>query len=142
MLSTNAVLTAAASADDLIDKMELATDVFNKAEQEFLAAYQTAAASGTRHSDDIRMIDLLKKYFMMKGHGKLADADAVMTVLIAADGVIDKLELATGQLNLGERDQLARIQSAGGSAGWKPDEIDFFMSAFARYIDQGKAQNL
>lgn len=145
MKSTNAVLVALAATDGPIDKMELATGVFNYVEREKLASYQAAAAAGTKYggeNGDVFIGKALEKYLQSACVGKLSDSDAVMVALCASNGVVDKLELATGQLTASEIAELAMIQTASASAGWRRLEIGFFCHAMNRYIDQCGAANL
>jgi uncharacterized protein (DUF2236 family) len=145
MNSTNAVLVALAATDGPIDKMELATGVFNAAERSKLASYQSAAAAGTKYgaeNGDVFLWNHLAKYLTNACRGKLSDTDAVMVALCATNGVVDKLELATGQLTASERAELAMIQAASASAGWREIEVQMFLHSFKRYIDQCGANNL
>lgn len=66
MNSTDAVLTALKDADGVIDKMELATDVFGANEITRLGAYQSSAATGTTDQEDLEFLRMFQKYIVEK----------------------------------------------------------------------------
>lgn len=64
MISTDAVAVALAAADGVIDKMELATDVFDVKERAWLAMYQLELAARTPGDHDNTFVKYLQKYMI------------------------------------------------------------------------------
>ena len=117
MKVTDAVLVALVAADGPVDKLELATGDENNARVTELAAYQTAGAAGDTHkTEDLKIMKWLSEYIMKKAsRGGLASTDAVLASMVGADGLIDKLELATDVFNAAQVSYLANFQAEAAS---------------------------
>ena len=63
----------------------------------------------------------------------MVSTDAVLVALIAADGVVDKLELALA-LPKSDRDFLAAYQTKGGAGNTRIDEDVHVVEILMRYV--------
>jgi len=71
MNNSNAVAVVMVAANQFIDKLELEVKTFGKEDLKFLAKYQAKLASArTTQSDDMYMMGLVSRWFMVQAMKK------------------------------------------------------------------------